>query len=349
MSGATDAPIAPAGPPLPAGNSQRLTSVRGLAGRILSADTPSLQVLMLAILFAVAAITIDGFVTKSSIYSVIVLASFLGVAAIGQTIVILIGGLDLSVASVISAANLIMPALTGKGWSPALAILFVVVAGALVGAANGFIVRRWRVSPLIITLATGGIVYGIALATTNSGLAPANIPNWLSQFSSPIGKTFGIGIPPVVVLWIIVAVVIGVILRRTASGRRVYATGANERAADLAGVRTMRVWVGAFALSGGAAAVTGVLLVGFVDSASVGAGSQYLFTSLAAVVVGGTSLVGARGDYTRSVLGALILTLISTILIAHGAGSALQEAAYGFLILVFVGVYGRERRVRDQV
>jgi len=326
-----------------------MTSAGGRAARILSADTPILQIVMLAILFGVAAITIDGFVTKSSIYSVIVLASFLGVAAIGQTIVILIGGLDLSVASVISASNLIMAALTGKGWSPALAIAFVIVAGALVGAANGFIVRRWRVSPLIITLATGGIVYGIALAMTNSGLAPAKIPTWLSDFSSPIGKTFGIGIPPVVVGWIVVAVIISVILRRTASGRRVYATGANERAADLAGVRTLRVWVGAFALSGAAAAVTGVLLVGFVDSASVGAGSQYLFTSLAAVVVGGTSLVGARGDYTRSVLGALILTLISTILIAHGAGSALQEAAYGFLILVFVGVYGRERRVRDQV
>ncbi len=349
MSGATEAPVVAAQTPPASGGDGRLRSARWRASQILSADTPSLQLLMLALLFGVAAITIDGFVTKSSIYSVIVLASFLGVAAIGQTIVILIGGLDLSVASVISASNLIMAALTGKGWSPALAILFVIVAGTLVGAANGFIVRRWRVSPLIITLATGGIVYGIALATTNSGLAPANIPTWLSDFSSPIGTTFGIGIPPVVVAWIVIAVIIGVILRRTASGRRVYATGANERAADLAGVRTMRVWAGAFALSGAAAAATGVLLVGFVGSASVGAGSQYLFTSLAAVVVGGTSLVGARGDYTRSVLGALILTLISTLLVAHGAGSALQEAAYGFLILVFVGVYGRERRVRDQV
>lgn len=349
MSGTTDTPLVPSEHPTPADDAQRITFAREHAARILSTDTPSLQLVMLAILFGVAAITIDGFLTKSSIYSVIVLASFLGVAAIGQTIVILIGGLDLSVASVISASNLIMPALTGKGWSAPLAILFVVVAGALVGAANGFIVRRWRVSPLIITLATGGIVYGIALAMTNSGLAPATIPTWLSDFSSPIGKTFGVGIPPVVVAWIAVAVIISVILRRTASGRRVYATGANERAADLVGVRTLRVWVGAFALSGAAAAVTGVLLVGFVDSASVGAGSQYLFTSLAAVVVGGTSLVGARGDYTRTVFGALILTLISTLLIAHGAGNALQEAAYGFLILVFVGVYGRERRVRDQV
>ncbi len=349
MSGTADAPIGAAQPSLPTGGPDRPNSARTWAGRVFSGDTPSLQLLMLAILFGVAAITIDGFLTKSSIYSVIVLASFLGFAAVGQTIVILIGGLDLSVASVISAANLIMPALTGKGWSASLAILFVIAAGVLVGAANGFIIRRWRVSPLIITLATGGIVYGLALAATNSGLAPANIPNWLDQFSSPIGKTFGIGIPPVVFVWLVIAVIIGVILRRTATGRRVYATGANERAADLAGVRTMRVWVGAFALSGAAAAVTGVLLVGFVESASVGAGSQYLFTGLAAVVVGGTSLVGARGDYTRTVFGALILTLISTLLIAHGAGSALQEAAYGFLILLFVGVYGRERRVRDQV
>jgi ribose transport system permease protein len=313
------------------------------------ADTPALQVAVLVILFVFSAVSISGFLTKGSLYSVLVLASFLGIAAAGQTIVIMIGGLDLSVAAVISAADLTVPALTGKGWSPGLAILVVMIGGSLLGAANGFIVRRWRVPPLIITLATGGIVYGIALATTNSGLAAANVPVWLTHFSSPIGTTLGLGVPPVLVVWVILAVALGVVLRRTTVGRRVYATGANERAADLAGVHTLRVWMGAYALSGAAAAVTGVLLVGFVSAASVGVGDPYLFTSLAAVVVGGTSLLGARGDYWRTVLGALILTLMTTILVARGAGSALQEAAFGFLILVFVGVYGRERRVRDQV
>jgi ribose transport system permease protein len=324
----------------------RTARAQGL--RRLVDGTPVLQLVVLIIVFIIAATTISGFLSKSSIYSVLVLAAFLGIAAAGQTLVILIGGLDLSVASIISAADLVAPVLMGAHWSPGIAIPVVIIGGAAIGALNGFIVRRWRVSPLIVTLAMGGIVYG-SRAGTDSGLKPGIMPEWLTRFSSPIGTTFGIGIPPVVIAWAVLAIVLGVVLHRTITGRRVYATGANQRAADLAGISTLRVWVGAFALSGAVAAATGVLLDGFISAASTGAGSPYMFTSLAAVVVGGTSLVGARGDYWRTVLGALILTLITTILIGHGAGEALEEAAYGFLILVFVGVYGRERRVRDQV
>jgi ribose transport system permease protein len=310
---------------------------------------PLLQIAVLIVVFLVAALTIDGFLDRSSLYSVLVLASFLGVAAAGQTLVILIGGLDLSVASVISAANLVTPVLIAKGWGLGPAIACVIGMGAILGAINGFIIRRFSVTALIVTLASGGIVYGLALAATADGQATGAVPAWLSSFSSPIGHTLGIAIPPVVVAWAVLAVVLGVLLKRSATGRRLYATGANQRAADLAGIRTLRVWIGAFAVSGAAAAATGVLLAGFVSSSSVGVGSPYLFTSLAAVVVGGTSLIGARGDYWRTVLGALILTLITTVLVGHGAGQAVEEAVYGFLILVFVGVYGRERRVRDQV
>lgn len=327
-----------------------VATTRSTRIRRLIDGTPLLQLIVLAVVFIIAAATINGFTQKSSLYSVLVLASFLGISAAGQTLVILIGGLDLSVASIISGADLVMPVLIGTAhWSAPEAIVFVIVVGGLVGALNGFIVRRWHVTPLIITLAIGGIVYGIALATTKSGLKPGVVPVWLTRFSSPIGTTFGVGIPPVVVAWAVLAIIVGIALHRTIAGRRLYATGANQRAADLAGISTLRVWVAAFALSGAAAAATGVLLDGFISAASTGAGSSYMFTSLAAVVVGGTSLVGARGDYWRTVLGALILTLITTILVGHGAGEALEEAAYGFLILVFVGVYGRERRVRDQV
>jgi ribose transport system permease protein len=321
-----------------------IRAVRRIADAI-----PLLQIVVLIVVFLVTATTIDGFLDRSSLYSVLVLAAFLGVAAAGQTLVILIGGLDLSVASVISAANLVTPVLLAKGWGLGIAIVAVVAMGAMVGAINGFIVRRFAVTALIVTLASGGIVYGLALAATNDGQATGTIPRWLSSFSSPIGHTLGVGIPPVVVAWAVLALALGVLLKRSAIGRRLYATGANQRAADLAGIRTMRVWIGAFAVSGAAAAATGILLAGFVSSSSVGVGQPYLFTSLAAVVVGGTSLIGARGDYWRTVLGALILTLITTVLVGHGAGQAVEEAVYGFLILVFVGVYGRERRVRDQV
>lgn len=317
--------------------------------RRLAAETPALQLVVLAVVFAVTSLTISGFLTRASIYSVLVLASFLGIAAAGQTVVILIGGIDLSVPSLIGAGNLVSPMLSARGWGFGFVIAFVVGVGALVGAANGYIVRRLRASPLIVTLASGAIVYGLSAAWTNNGFARGNIPGWVSSFSSPIGHTFGIAVPPVLVLWAVLAIVLGVVLHRSVTGRHIYATGANARAAELVGVRTLRVWVGSFALSGASAATVGLLLAGFVGSATVGVGNPYLFTSLAAVLVGGTSLVGARGDYTRTVLGAMILTLISTVLIGHGAGVAVQEVVFGVLILLFVGLYGRDRRVRDRV
>jgi ribose transport system permease protein len=315
----------------------------------LVAGLPVLQIVALIVLFVVTAVTVSGFLSKSSLYSVLVLAAFLGLAAAGQTVVILIGGIDLSVPSLIGAANLVTPALCARHWPAGVVIFFVLASGGVVGAVNGYLINRLAVSPLIVTLSTGAMVIGGGLAWTNNGFSAASVPAWLTTFSSPTGHFLGVAIPPVLVLWVVLAVGLGVVLRRTVTGHHIYATGANRRAAQLAGVRTRRIWIGAFALSGVSSATVGVLLTGFIGSASVGIGDPYLFTSLAAVLVGGTSLVGARGDYWRTVLGALILTLITTLLIGHGASTAVQEIVFGVLIMLFVGLYGRERRLRDRV
>jgi ribose transport system permease protein len=273
----------------------------------------------------------------------------LGVAAAGQTLVILIGGIDLSVPSLISGANLVATLLAGKHWPFGLAIAFVIVCSALVGVVNGFVTHRFRVPPLIVTLATGAMVTGATLGWTRGGQVSGSPPGWLTRFSSPIGTLFGIGIPPVIVLWAVSAIVLGVVLHLSVTGRRIYATGANERAAELSGVRTERVWIGAFTLSAICSALVGIVLIGFTGQGEAGVGDPYLFLGLAAVLVGGTSLVGARGDYWRTLLGALIMTLFTTLLVGHGAGEAVQEILIGILILLFVGVYGREQRVRDRV
>jgi ribose transport system permease protein len=317
-------------------------------GRVMT-ETPALQLGVLVALFAVAALSVEGFLSKSSLYSVLILAAFLGIAATGQTIIVLLGAIDLTVPAIIGATNLLTPMLIARGWGVFTVILVVLCAGTLIGGLNGYIVRRLEVSPLIVTLASGAIIAGAALGWTNNGLATGSVPGWLTRFSSPIGSTFGIAVPPVVVLWGVIAVVVGLVLKRTVTGHHIYATGANERAAELAGVRTVRVWVGAFALSGLSAAGVGVLLTGFIGSSSVGIGDPYLFTSLGAVLVGGTSLVGARGDYWRTVLGALIATLVTTLLVGRGAGVPVQQIVFGLVIMAFVALYGREQRVRDRV
>jgi ribose transport system permease protein len=317
--------------------------------RRIARSSPILQVLSVIGLLLACGITISGFFSKSSLVTTLILASFLGIAAAGETLVILIGGIDLSVPSVISGANLVVTLLAGKHVSFALAVLFVLVCAAAIGLINGFVTHRFRAPPLIVTLATGAIVTGLTLGWTRGGQVSGSPPGWLTSFSAPIGTTLGVPIPAVIVLWAVVAAVLGVVLHLTVSGRRLYATGANERAAELAGVRTELVWVSSFMVSALASAVVGIVLVGFTGQGEAGVGNQYLFLALAAVLVGGTSLVGARGDYWRTVLGALIMTLVTTILIGHGAGEATQEILTGILILLFVSLYGREKRLRDRV
>jgi ribose transport system permease protein len=309
---------------------------------------PIAQGVALVLLYAYGAATLQGFTAATSIKALLVLASLLGLAAVGQTVVVLLGGLDLSIAGIITLADVLFAVLSGKGWAfiPALAVVLAIAI--FLGAANGYICARFRIQPIVVTIAIGFIATGLAQVEV-SNFTVGSVPAWLSRFSSATGTTFGIGLPPVIVMWGVVAVIVGTLLACTRLGRRVYQTGSNPAAAELALINTRRVWTGAFALSAGCAAVVGVLLAGFSGSADATVGTQYLFTSLAAVIVGGTSIAGARGDYWRTVLGALIITVLSTVLLGHGYSIGDQQIAFGLAILVVVAGYGRDARLRDRV
>lgn len=310
---------------------------------------PFAQLAAIVALYAVAAATIEGFTAPSATRATLVIASFLGIAAAGQTLVILLGGIDLSVPAIITAANLSATWLIGRSWPAATAILVVIVGGTVAGLVSGYVTYRFSAPPIIVTLAVGSVVSGVILGATRGGQNTGQVPGWLGVFTSPAGHTGGVAVPPVVVLWAVLGVVAAIVLHATALGRRIYATGSNPRAAGLALVRTQRIWVGAFATSGASSALVGVLLAGFSGTGDVSVGDPYLFTSLAAVLIGGTTLVGARGDYTRTILGALLLTLLTTVLVGYGLDAAQQDVVLGVLILVIVGLYGRERRLADRV
>lgn len=316
--------------------------------RRLQAHYPVAQIVALVVLFAYGAATLDGFASRRSIYSMLVLAALLGIATAGQTLCVLIGGIDFSIAAWIAMGAIVLVQLTGtRGWSFAPTYLLICALAIVGGGAVGYICHRWRIDPLIITLAMSAIVNG-ALLVWAKGFISGTPPTWLQTLTSPASKTFGIDFPPLVALWAVLALGLAVFLRRTPQGRRLYATGANMRAAEMALVRTRLVWMGVFAFSALVAASTGVLLGGFAGAADASLGTNYLWQGLTAVIVGGTAF-GARGDYWRTVLGSLLLIVLGTLMIGNGYDTADQQILYGVLLFVVVFFYGRDRRLGDRV
>jgi ribose transport system permease protein len=321
----------------------------GVVAKRVIARFPILQVAGVAALFILGSTTIGGYQSPSSIRSMLVLASFLGVAAAGQTIVVLLGGMDLSLPFIIGAANVLVSQLYGGDHWPFWAVAVFITAGSLgAGALSGYIANRFDIHPLIVTLGVGTAIAGGILVWTQGNFTGA-APQWIDSFVSSGRETGPIPLPPVVVFWAGFAVVLTLVLAKTPVGRRLYATGANQPAAKLGLVQTRRVWVGAFAASAFCAALAGVLLAGFSGMGLYNIGQPYLFTSVACVVIGGTSLLGARGDYVRTVLGALVLIQIQTILIGYGFDVAAQQVGLGLVILVMVASYAREPSIRSRI
>jgi ribose transport system permease protein len=313
----------------------------------LQSRIPLLQLIALVAVFAYGAIDL-GFWNWVSVKQILVLASLVGLACVGQTLLILMGGFDLSVAAFIVAGALVISVLQGKWGVPTgIAILIAVVAAGALGAIAGQICHRYNIQPLIVTLAIGAIAVGMVQVQTGGSFAGA-APEWIITLAAPSTSTFGIDVPPLVVIWAVVGILMGIFLHRTVRGRHVMATGANPRAAEYSLINTRRVWTLAFAFSAIVSVLVGMLVAGFSGSVNGKIGDAYLFQSVVAVIVGGT-VFGGPGDYSRSIVGALFVTVVSVVLVGQGAGPAVQNVLYGLAILVAVALYGRERRLRDSV
>ncbi|HWL59666.1 MAG TPA: ABC transporter permease [Microbacteriaceae bacterium] len=309
---------------------------------------PILQVIAVVLIYVVGAVTLPGFASFQALQSILVLAALAGLASLGQTMLIIMGGFDLSVSGFIVAGALAATSLaTIYQVDVGVALGITVLAAALIGAAAGFICHRFDIPPLVVTLGTGAIALGAMQIQTGGALA-GSAPQWLSSLSSPIQSTFGIPFAPVVVIWFIVIIAAALFLHRTVWGRHILATGANPEAATNARVNTRMVWTLVFAFSAVMSVLVGVLLAGFSGSVDSTLGNPYLFQSVATVVVGGT-VFGGPGDYTRTVIGTLFLSVLMIVLIGHGADTSDQQLLYGVIILLAVTLYGRQRRIRDLV
>jgi ribose transport system permease protein len=173
-------------------------------------------------------------------------------------------------------------------------------------------------------------------------------PTWVSKVAQASTKTLGVDIPPTVVIWAIVALFLAFVLHRTVSGRHLMATGANPRAAEYALISTRRIWTIGFAVSAAMSVLVGVLIAGYGGGVTGEMGNPYLFQSVVAVVVGGT-IFGGPGDYTRTCIGALLLTVLTTVLVGHGATTATEDVVYGVVILAAIAAYGRRGRLADSI
>jgi ribose transport system permease protein len=329
------------------GRSDLLRAAWGKLGAI-QGQFPVFQVAALLVVFLYGAISLPGLATWTSIRSILVLSALVGLASGGQTLLILIGGFDLGVSGFIVAGALAVTALTGVYHiSFGIALLLAVVGSGILGGIAGYLCHRFAINPLVVTLAMGTLAVGL-VAVQTGGLVDSNAPQWLDTFAEPVSKTFGLSIPPTIVIWAAVLVVFAILLHRTRLGRSLFATGANSRAADYSLISTRRVWTITFAFSAIASALVGVIIAGFAGSVDSALGDPYLFQSVVAVIVGGT-VFGGPGDYTRTCIGALFLTVLTTVLVGHGASPADEEIIYGLIILAAIAVYGRQRRLRDRM
>lgn len=310
--------------------------------------------IVLVALIVISSFTIDGFLSGANIKAVLLFASFLGIACVGQTLVALMGGLDLSIPFVIGAANIGLLYLIGLGVPPWLALVFVLVIGGAFGFLNGVLSYRLQGQALIVTLGTGFAIAGLVQIITSIGSAFSGnvfgtVPEWLRNLAAMNGQTFGLDVPPTIVIWIVIAIVVIVALRYTAYGRHIYALGGNRNSARLIGVSEFKYWTLAYTISACFAALTGALLLGWSGGGFIGVGDRYLFTTLAAVVIGGTSLLGGYGGYGFTVIGVLVLQVLSSFLLGIGLKYEWQQFIFGLLILPMVALYGRSPDIRSQV
>jgi ribose transport system permease protein len=331
-----------------------MTSVSALGVRIVSHRSLYIGAALLAVLCLAGSFVVEGFLSSANLRSMLLLAAFLGLASLGQTMCALLGGLDLSIPYVIGAANILLPSMLSAGWPSSLSILILIAIGAVLGVLNGVLSFRIQGQALIMTLGMGLSVVGAAqIAASNGAIEGGNnfgsVPTWLSSFASIAGVTFGLPVPGVVVVWVLVSVVIVVVMSNTWFGKSCYALGGSRLAAARLGISERRLWVAAYAISGAMSAFTGVALLGFSGGGFVGVGDPFLFTTVAAVVIGGTSLLGGWGGYGATIIGVLVLTVLTTLLVGLGLNYPAQQAVFGLLIVPMVALYARSPDIRMQI
>ena len=315
-------------PPLP--RSQRLR--RGLT------DRPVIVLSVVFVVFYLVTALLDpSLLTMRGLRSILLLACPLAIFAAGQTIAFLTGGIDLSVTMTANVAAYV--AATQSGAGPVQALALALVVGAAAGLVNGVGIGVFRVHPLIMTIGMSSVLLGLVSVGLSSGgflSGPTNVPAVLETVG---GGTLVGPVPLNAVVWAVVSVVLVLGLSRTGLGRNLYGVGDNPLACRLSGVKVWQVLIATYVLVGVLAAIAGLLISGSSGSVGPSQTNSFLLPSIAAAVIGGTSILGGAGGYGGTIVGALVLTVLNRLLLTLGVGQAVQQLVYGAIVLGLAWVY----------
>jgi ribose transport system permease protein len=295
---------------------------------------------LLILLLAACQIAEPGYLSGAQAGTILRLAAPLAILAAGQTLVMLTGGIDLSIGFTATAAAYIMAGQSSRG--TLVAILIALAVGLVIGLVNGVGIGIFNVQPLIMTLGMGSIVIGILTVRAQSFVtgAPA-VPSFVNELAT--GSLIG-DVPKSILLWGGLSAIVILGLRSSGYGRMLYAYGDNPLAVRLAGQRSWQLLLATYALCGVCAAIGGLLLVGLTNAADLGLATSYLLPAVAAVVIGGTSIFGGLGSYSGTIFGALILTVLDSFLTLLDVAQSVRQILYGAIILAMAALYARISR-----
>lgn len=293
----------------------------------------------LAFIVIVLSIISREFRSINNFLSLLRQSSVNGFIAFGMTAIILTGGIDLSVGSVLGLSTALSAGLIVAGVPVIIAFIFALVLGGLLGFLSGILVTKGRLQPFIATLITMTVYRGLTFIYTG-GRPISNLGN--SILLRFVGRGSILGIPFPVILFIIIFLLFFFILNKTTLGRRIYATGSNENCAKLVGVKTDNIKMIVYGLSGIMSALSGLILLSRLGSAQPGLGTGYELDAIAAVALGGTSMSGGRGKITGTLTGILIIAVLNNGLNILGVSSHYQDVVKGLVILIAV-LSDRER------
>jgi ribose transport system permease protein len=303
----------------------KVTTLGSIAGR------ESGVLVVLLVVFGALTLLSDDFLTGNNLANLARQVSIYGILAIGQLMVILTGGIDLSVGSILGLAGAVTAQLLVAGVPIPLALLLGALVGAVLGIITGLLVTRFKLPPFIATLGMLGIARGVVLVITD-----ANTIQGLPDGFQEIANGSVVGIPNLLILFVVIAAIAAFVLKRTVFGRYVYAVGSNPEAARLAGVPVRLVTITVYGIAGLLSAVGGVLLTSRLGAGVPTAGTGFELQAIAACVIGGASLSGARGSAIGAACGALLIGVLNNGGNLLAVNSFYLQIAIGLLILVAV-------------